>query len=159
MDSELRKFLESLLNSGEEEKRKIIEDIQQLEMEQQALKELNAMLDPKRGRKSFRITWKHPYQRPVQNSLISRKPAQIDPSLKDDKLLKKDIPESLEELSSSSGKRSHNKEGPNIDKESTIIKIQANRDSHFSVSINGPLSIIWRKPNRCFVLRCPFNLI
>jgi len=56
MDSELRKFLESLLNSGEEEKRKIIEDIQQLEMEQQALKELNAMLDPKRGRKSFRIT-------------------------------------------------------------------------------------------------------
>ena len=66
MNPEIQKFLENLRSSGKEEKKKIIEEIQKLEMEKQLLSESNEK-ESREDRKSFRISKKHPYQRSIQN--------------------------------------------------------------------------------------------
>jgi len=41
--------------------------------------------------------------------------------------------------------------------EPTTIKLQADENSHFSFQLDDPLSMIWQKRYRCFVLKCPIS--
>jgi len=54
---------------------------------------------------------------------------------------------------SSSGKRSQDQ--GSINKVYTTIKVYVSKHSNFSFKINDSLSIIWDKPRRRFVSRCP----
>jgi len=125
MNPEIQKFLENLRSSGKEEKKKIIEEIQKLEMEKQLLSESNEK-ESREDRKSFRISKKHPYQRSIQNWSFTRKPIQLDLHFKEEKY----IPCSMGDQSLSSANKKHH-EQKSINRDSTIIKIYAHKDSQF----------------------------
>jgi len=124
MNPEIQKFLENLRSSGEEEKKKIIEEMQKLEMEKQLLSESNEKTESREDRKSFRISGKHTYQRSIQNSSFTRKPMQLDLHFKEEKY----IPCSMGDQSFSSANTRHH-EQESINRDSTIIKIYAHKDS------------------------------
>jgi len=66
------------------------------------------------------------------------------------------VPE-LEEISSSQLQISFDSNiESGVDRKPIKIEIHANTDSHFSFRIDDPLSIVWKKHNRCLVLKCPF---
>ena len=69
------------------------------------------------------------------------------------------VPEPLEETSSSQLQNSFDsKNKSEIDRRPAKIEIHTDTDSHFSFQIDNPLSIMWKKHNRCFVLKCPFSV-
>jgi len=103
-----------------------------------------------KDRKSSWELRKHPYQRSTRElSPIKRytPPASHDHEERQSR-------HSLKAHTSSSSEKRSQDQG-SINKAYTTFKVYASKHSNFSFKINDPLSIIWDKPRRRFVLRCP----
>jgi len=146
---ELYTELEQLYYRRKENKWKLEEEIRKLEAKIYIPKEANETSEPSKDRKSSREQRKHPYQR------SSREPSPIKKYISAASYDREErqIRHFQKAHTSSSGKRSQGQES--VNKVYTTIKVFVSKHSNFLFKINDSLSIIWDKPRRRFVLRCP----
>ena len=133
-----------------EEIRKGKEKQRKLEAKIYILKDTAEMSKPSKDRKPSWEIRKHPYHRSTREPSPIKK---YTPAALYDHEERQSRHSQKAHTSSSSEKRSQSQ--GSINKDYTTIKVYASKHSNFSFKINGPLSIIWDKSKRRFVLRCP----
>ena len=141
MSTERHADLKQHCYEKKEDIRRLEEEIRKLEAKIYIPKEASETSEPSKDRKLSRELRKHSYQRSTRETSPTKK---YIPAASYDH----------EERQIRSSGNSSQGQG-SINKVYTTIKIYASQNSNFSFKINDPLSIIWDKYRRRFVLRCP----
>jgi len=158
LNFELRPLSGKILDYSKGDQLEFLGSIRNSEEQQQSSIKQQLMMESERLEVQHKSAPTPFEQKVVKNFNVSLEPDQTDLNLDSDQSLKNDIPESLEEPSSSTSQNTFCKRD-NINEygELAIIKFQANRDSHISFRIVDTLSAIWKKRYCCFILKCPFS--
>jgi len=150
MSIELYTELEQLYYKRKEDKRKLEEEIWKLEAKIYVPKEAKETSKPSKDRKSSRSREKTPISK-INPRAISDQETYIGRFIWPRGETNSTLSESSHFFSLGKRSQDHGR----INKANTTIKVYANKHSNFSFKVNDSLSIIWYKPRRRFVLRCP----